>query len=465
MMRKALFILSGNAAASLLLLARNLIVARMISVSDYGIASTFAMAMAIVEMASSLGLQQQIVQAKEGEDPRFQAALQGFQVLRGLISSVVLFVIAEPLARFLDIAEVAWAYQILAVVPLLNALQHFDIHRLNRQMRFGPLLLTGTLPSAAALAMTWPLAAWFGDWQVMLWSLLAQAVLGVVISQILAERPYRLAFDPTIMANSLHFGWPLLINAGLMFLVFQGDKLIVGRVLGMETLAVFSMGVTLTVTPTLVLAKSAQNLFLPRLSRLAPGDGFSRTALQTLQVVSLSSLLFVLLVLLLGGPVLTLLLGQKYASLAPLLAWFALGQGLRVMKAGPAIVALARGQTANAMAANWLRVMSLPLAWWAVGQGGGILSVLGIALAGEGAGLVVSIWLLLRRSDLPVRRVVLQQSAVTAVLFAIALLIWQTPPTEAVASWPIWAAAALAFALVCALMPETLQYFRHKRQA
>jgi hypothetical protein len=82
MFRSALLILSGNAAASLLLLARNLIIARLIPVADYGVASTFAIAMAVVEMASALGLQQQIVQARNGEDPRFQSALQGFQVLR-----------------------------------------------------------------------------------------------------------------------------------------------------------------------------------------------------------------------------------------------------------------------------------------------------------------------------------------------------------------------------------------------
>ena len=78
MLRKALLILSGNAAASLLLFARNLVIARLIPVEDYGIASTFAIAMSVVEMASQLGLQQMIVQAREGEDPHFQAALQGF---------------------------------------------------------------------------------------------------------------------------------------------------------------------------------------------------------------------------------------------------------------------------------------------------------------------------------------------------------------------------------------------------
>ena len=146
MLRTALVILSGNAASSLLLLVRNLVIARLISVEDYGIAATFGIIMALIEMASYLGLQQQIVQSKDGEDPHFQAALQGFQVLRGVAAASVLFVSAGLIARFLGIPEIAWAYQVIALVPLLNAFKHFDIYRLNRAMRFGPMILTGTVP-------------------------------------------------------------------------------------------------------------------------------------------------------------------------------------------------------------------------------------------------------------------------------------------------------------------------------
>ena len=73
MLRKLILIFSGNAAASLMLLARNLLIARLVPVEDYGIAATFAVAMAVVEMASQLGLQQMIIQAQEGDDPKFQA--------------------------------------------------------------------------------------------------------------------------------------------------------------------------------------------------------------------------------------------------------------------------------------------------------------------------------------------------------------------------------------------------------
>lgn len=406
MLRKALLVLSGNAAASLLLLARNLIIARMIPVEDYGVAATFAVAMAVIEMASAFGLQQQIVQSKEGDNPHFQAVLQGFQLLRGVIGGLVLFLISGPMARFLGIPEVIWAYQVLAIVPVLNALVHFDIHRMNRRMRYGPMILTGVLPALASLALVWPLAQWLGDWRVTLWTILVQAMLRTVTSHLVAERHWRVAFDRDIMVSSLRFGWPLLLNTLMMFLVFQGDKLIVGRLIGMEALAIFAMGMTLSLTPTLVMAKSAQNLFLPRLSQLQAEAGtppFQALAHATLQAAILNGAIVILAINLAGVWLVTALFNGKYDALLPLLTAFGLLNGLRVFKAGPAVIGMACGHTANAMLANLPRVAVLPLAWMLIDGGGTLAELLWLGIGAELAGFGLSVLLVVRRPGLALR--------------------------------------------------------------
>lgn len=399
MLRSALLILTGNAASALLTLARNLIVARMISAEHYGIAATFAIAVSVAEMMSNLGLQQQIVQARTGDDTRFQAGVQGFSVLRGLLAGVGLFLLAAPLTAFLNIEGVTWAFQAMALVPILNACVHFDIHRMTRQMHFWPLILTGTVPPLLAVVALWPLSVWFGDYRIMLYSILIQSVLAVATSHLTARRPYRVSLDTEIIKQSFSFGWPLLVNGILLFIVFQGDKLIVGRELGMATLAIFAMGYTLTLTPTLLIAKSAQNFFLPQLSDVhrngtamdAPFDHLARTVIQ---VGLLNGVLLVLGVSLLGPPLVSFLLGEKYAALLPLLTWLAILQAFRVFKSGSSIVALAGGQTSDATIANLMRVLALPVAWYALVKGGDLLTVIWIATLGEIAGFVVSLLLL-----------------------------------------------------------------------
>lgn len=406
MFRTALLILSGNAAASLLLLARNLVVARLIPVEDYGIAATFAVVMAMVEMASAFGLQQQIIQSKDGDDPWFQAALQGFQVLRGMVAGIVLFLIAGPIARFLGIPEVIWAYQLLALVPAIKAFEHFDIHRLNRQMRFWPLMLTGGVPALLSLLLVWPLATWLGDWRVMLYALLAQIGIMALTSHLVAERSYRIVFDHAIIGRSLRFGWPILMNALLLFLVFQGDKMIIGRVLGMEALAIFAMGMMLTLSPTMVLAKSAQNFFLPQLSRRAsrPEEAHSFIALShaALQAGILNGATIILGANLIGPYLINVLFSGKYNDLIPLFWLIALLNGIRAFKSGPAQIALARGHSSNAMISNLPRVIALPFAWWILQSGGSLVHLLWLGVAAELTGYFTSVFLVYKRENVPI---------------------------------------------------------------
>lgn len=423
MLRSALLLLSGNAATALLTLARNLLIARLISVENYGIAATFAIAMAVVEMVSALGMEQQIVQAKEGDDPRFQAAIQGFTVLRGFLSFGVLFATAGLMADFLGIPDLAWAYQVMALVPLIRGFAHFDNHRQKREMRFGPTLWTQAGSAIVALLAVAPAYAVFPDYRVMLVSLLVQAVAFTAATHILAERPYRLRLDVAAWTASTRFGWPLLINGILLFVVMHGEKLVVGRVLGLADLGILAMGLTLTMTPTLVLAKSMQNLFLPRLSAAQDDDAaFQRLAETAIQSVMALAMVYLLGVVLLGGPVVTILLGEKYAALIPLMTLLAVQQTLRVFKAGGATVALARGQTANAMIANSVRVLALPLAVWVAQAGGGLLGVIAVAAAGEAAGFAVSLLMIRMRLRLSLRRLALPLATCTAAIAAVTLL-------------------------------------------
>jgi O-antigen/teichoic acid export membrane protein len=426
----------------------------MIPLADYGVAATFALMMAVVEMASTFGLQQQIIQSRHGDDPHFQAALQGFQLIRGVIAGVVMLLIAGPMARFLGIPEVIWAYQLLAIVPVLNAMQHFDIHRMNRQMVFAPMLLTGALPALLSTLAVWPLAIWFDDWQILLYAILLQASLGTLVSHLTAERPWRLAYDPAIIAESLRFGWPLLANAILMFLIFQGDKMIVGRELGMETLAIFAMGVTLTLTPTLVMARTVQNLMLPRLSTVKEDPAeFQKQAMMTIELVLVCGLAFLAIVMLVGRAVTDTLLGSSYSELLQLIYLFALPQVIRVFKAAPSLIALAQGKTSNALIANLVRCLSLPLCWYVAAGSGEIEAILWIIVASEAFSYGAAAMML---PSTFIRATVLTHILVTCLVIGCSIL--ALSQTAFIMPWPIWLVTAMLGGVCLALMPQLRNY-------
>jgi len=459
MFYSAALILSGNAAASVLTLARNLVLARLVPVADYGIASTVALVVAAVEMVTALGLQQQIVQARHGDDARFQAALQGFQLLRGVLAGIALALIAGPMADLLGVPEAAAGYRLLGLVPILNALQHFDIHRLNRHNRFAPLILTGTLPAALSFAAIFPLALWLGDWRAMLWATLFHAAASTVISHLVAERPFRIAFDKEVTAQAMRFGWPILANAVLMFIVFQADRLVVGHYRAMEALAIFSMGVTLTLTPSLVLARSAQTLLLPRLSA-ATGERFDDLARATV-AAHLAVAVAMASVAALAGPfVVHLLLGPAYAPLAALIAPLGAVQALRFAKVAPGIPALARARTQISLWGNLPRVVAFGISWAQVAAGAGIEVIILWALVGEAVGAVLSFVLAFPDRPLAEARRALPAALLLALALPAAILpLWRGPAP--------WTEPDMVIALLCLpaaawLLRDAARVFRER---
>ncbi|WP_347311619.1 oligosaccharide flippase family protein [Defluviimonas sp. SAOS-178_SWC] len=455
MLRKAFMLVSGNAFGSALLLLRNLIIARLISPEDYGIASTFAIAMSIVEMFSYFGLNQMIVVDKDGDDPGVQKALQGFQLIRGVTSSILLFAIAYPYARFLGIEEIAWAYQAIAFIPLVNGLQHFDMHRLKRHLNFTPWIVTQAVPPLISVLSVWPLALYFGDYRIMLIALFVQAGAMVILSHLMAERRYGVTFDFGLIRRATVFGWPLLLNGILLFGVFNGERLIVGRELGMSQLAIFSMSITLTLTPTLVLAGAVQSLFLPQLGAARDRDeSFRWLGVAATEAGLAIGIVLLIGVVLLGGPVIHLLLGPKYAAILEILVPMTVVQALRVAKTGGSTVALSKERSGNAAVANLFRVLSLPVSWYAVTHTGTVMTVIYIAMVAELLGYLVSLNLAARRTGLPLKPLVLP-SALTAMACVAALIDarYYPPQTGLIAhlDWSRWAVVAVCLAALASM--------------
>lgn len=471
MIKKAVLVVTGNAFGSLLLLVRNLIIARLISPENYGIASTFALSMSIVEMLSYLGLNQLIIIDKDGDKPHFQAAMQGFQILRGTFSSLMLLLIARPYAAFLSVEQVAWAYELLALLPLINAFQHYDPHRLRRHMNFRPTNLINFLPALVSVLAVWPLALIFGDYRIMLVSLFVQAITMVLVSHITAERPYRATLDFELMKKATKFGWPLLLNGMLMFGVFNGERLIVGRELGMGQFAFFSMCTTLTLTPTLVLANSQQSIFLPQLTRARDDKAlFQKLSVATMEASLVIALLLVLGATLIGGPLSYRLTGSKYAAILFILVPMAVAQALRVAKTGSGVVGLAIGQSGNSMIGNLVRVLSLPFSWWIAIKTGNMLHIIWVACAAELVGYLVAMAMVAWRAGVSLMPLYIP-GALTIFTCALALVDSHFYPPRASFSthWHfglvlVAMAGLCSFASMTGLGHFAVAYWRNRRQ-
>jgi O-antigen/teichoic acid export membrane protein len=450
--RGAAVLFSGHVAAQALSFLRNLLVARMVPAADFGLAATFAVTLSLLEMLGDLSVDKLLVQARDGDDARLQAAAQRIEAVRGLVSAAILLAIAGPVASVFGAPHAVWAFRTLALVPAIHGFRHLDVRRYQRALRFGPGTVVDAVPQLVATLAAWPLALWLGDYRVVLWVVLLQMVTGTALSHVLAERPYSVRGQAALARRFLAFGWPLVVNALLMFAIFQGDRVVVGTAYGLEELGAYSLAFSITFVPTMILANVASPLFLPLLSRVQDDPArFERRAGECAQAVALTVAVVTIPLVLAGGALVVAVFGTKYAAAALVMPWLAAMQAVRILRVAPVLAAVARADTVTSMVANVWRSCALAGMVAAAAAGAPLAWVAAAGLGGEVLAFLVSARRLRVRHGLP-WGTTLAPAGVTSVGVGLALVASAALPASRGAGAPTLLAAALAFATSAALL-------------
>lgn len=390
---------AGKAVAQASGLVRNVIVAGIIGATNMGVAATFLLTIAFLEAVSAVAGDKFLVQDREGDHERMQASVQSVMLIRAILLALAIFLLAQPIAWLFNAPDAVNAYRLLALVPLLRGLQNLDQKRIQRDMRFMRNTIVTTLPAVVMLVAAYPIAIWMDDYNAVLALLLIGAVAQTIATHALAERRFALAWDPEFVRRAMTFGWPLLINGMLMFVILQGDNFLIGsseRLFGSTytkaDLGVYAVAMILAMAPTGAVASVSSSVMLSLLSR-AQDDAVAFERRCRFCVASLcvaSSAMSPLLII--GGPAIAVMLyGQDYAGIVQVLGILAAMQALRMIKVGPTLAAMSKGDTRTLMVTNIIRTVafggaiaaasvSAPLAWIALSGLVGEIFALAFAL-------------------------------------------------------------------------------------
>lgn len=384
---------SGFALAQGLSFGRNAIIGHWLSRGDFGVAATLTLLLQLVEMLSDVGVDRMIVQARDGEEPRLQSNAHTALIFRGMITSVALFLAAYPVAVFFRIEDALPAFYVISLVPLIKGFVHLDPRRYQRVYRNGPQMFVEVVPQAVAFALVVPVLSLFPDYVAVVWLSIGQAAGMVIVSHWVSERPYRAGFHGAFLMRLFHFGWPIWLSAIPLIAVYQSDRIIIGRVFGMEAFAGFSAAFMLTMVPGLIAAKVGNSLMLPLLSSARENNKlFVERFTMLADVSTVVACVYAFGFVSLGGLVLPLAFGPNYYGLEVVVAWLAVMWAVRMFQAVPGMGLMAFGDTRPLLVAGFIRCLGFPLACAFVWAGFDLVGVIWAGIAAECASLVFVSW-------------------------------------------------------------------------
>ena len=384
LLRGGAWLTAGNALSAGASFLRNIIIARLVSVEDFGIVVLLTLTLAVFETISNLSVDRILIQAPDGDDPKLQATAHALQVVRGVFAGIIVFFAAALIASLLKIPHAAWAFQTLALVPVIRSLIHLDTVRFQREMYYKPTFWVDALPQMVSLILAAPLAYWLRDYSVIIWAMLGQVLTQVIVTHYLASRRYLWVWDRNTVLRILAFCWPLLANGLLMFTIFQGDKALIAFAFSAKVVGWYGAAFMLTMAPATLVTSVMQGLLLPLLSNSqSVPEKFQLHYRQVVQASLAVGLLTGAAFAVFGPELLVALFGNKYRDGIVVVILLGLTQGVRIAKAGQFASALALGSTTLPLIANLARGGALLVAIGLVTIGYGPLAVAISGLAGE----------------------------------------------------------------------------------
>jgi O-antigen/teichoic acid export membrane protein len=258
--------IASSAGTQVFRLALAILLARLLTPSDYGLAAMTLVFSSLVLSFSDLSLGAGLVQRREITEAD-RSTVFWTSVGMGVVLMLAGFALAKPLSWFYGNPQVAPLFVVVSTSFLLVSLQTTQASLLQREMRFREInvrivagvVVGGTVGLVAAL-----LGA--GAWALILQQVAASATSTLLLWVFSSWRP-KLVFSRESLRRLSSFGLNLLGARLLVYLNRNVDNILVGRFLGAAALGAYSISYNLMYLPLDRLILPIQEAIFPAYSR------------------------------------------------------------------------------------------------------------------------------------------------------------------------------------------------------
>lgn len=395
-MRSSALTMGGFATSQALRLLSNLVLTRLLFPEAFGMMAIVGMVTTGLMMFSDVGVTPAIMQSKRGDDPAFLDTAWSIQVARGVVLFIIGCAAGVPMAWFYDEPMFMAMMPVASLALLLAGFNPTRLDTANRHLMLGRVTVIDITAQVLSLAVAIALAWLTGSvWSLVISGVVSAALVLVFYTWLLPGHRNRLGWESAAARELIHFGKWIFLSTVVGFAFHQGDKLVLGKALPLDTFGVYNIGYFLASFPMLLGGLVMRRVLIPVYRETPPAESRENFLKLRRMRFAVTAILMTLLaiVALLGVWIVGLLYDPRYHMAGPVVALLALMQT-------PLVIALTYDQAA--LAAGDSRRFFVLQSARAVFMIGGLLvgvHVAGLlgAILGQGAALLmaypVAVWL------------------------------------------------------------------------
>jgi len=278
--RSGSWVIFGHLTSQVLRLGSNLILTRLLVPEMFGVMAIVTVIMAGLAMFSDVGLLQNIVQSKRGEEPDYLNTAWTIQIIRGFFIFFIALVSAVGLyyaGQFGYLSEetvygntqLPFILAIVSISSVISAFNSIHILLLNRKLMLGKSVTIELLSQIAGLLfmLTW---AWYQRdiWALVFGGLVATLTKALLSHSLRLGERCRFCWDKRAVHEIFHFGKWIFLTSIFGFLLNQGDKLLLGSLISSKDLGIYIVAFFLANAVKDIIMKLSSSVFFPVFSEI-----------------------------------------------------------------------------------------------------------------------------------------------------------------------------------------------------
>ena len=342
--------LVGHGVSQALRLGGNLILTRLLFPEAFGLMAIFQAVNYGVHMLSDVGIGPSIVQKERGNEPDFLNTAWTIQIVRGFLACVVLCALALPMAKLYGEPLLASMLPVAGLIAIIAGFTSTKVFTAQRNMEAARITQIEIGTSALGLLCT-ILLAWIQKsvW-ALVWGGVITACMKTLASHIVLHGiKNQFAWDRDAVNQLKGFGRWILLGSALTFLSMEGARLLLGVLLDMRQLALYTLASTMSLMVWQALQQVSGRVFFPAYSEVyrTNPQNLASVLLKTRLILILPSWCLGVFFIFLGAQFMDLLYDERYHGSGYMLELLAAGSLIRCLWGSYSGVLLAMGKAAN----------------------------------------------------------------------------------------------------------------------
>jgi len=257
--------------------ARTIILARLLSPDDFGLFGIAMLALSALERFSITGFDQALIQ-KKGKIESHLDTTWVVQIVRGFLIGLVLFVGAPLIAGFFNEPSAVMLMRTLGAGFCILGFKNVGIVYFRKRIDLKQEFIYEFSGTIADFATALTAAIILRNAWALILGFLARSIVQVIVSFIIQPFRPKLIINKDSFKELFSFGQWVWISGIFVFLLTQGDSIIVGKLIGVTALGFYQMAYKISNLPGTEITHIISHVTFPAYSRLQDNLGRLREA-------------------------------------------------------------------------------------------------------------------------------------------------------------------------------------------